>query len=446
MAVNSVRSSVAPEVAETWESFCYRFLTRRSGEDVALHEVIEADPGFGAARAMAALLASVGGDESFDAVSELAAARTGRAEQPWERSIVSATATTVESGMWAAYDDWMAHTDDYPGDLLGFDLATLLLVMSTRPVEEVAGRAHRMLGRALDAAGEHPMLVGLGAMLAQEEGRLDDAQRLSSRALEIDPTGFDGAHPMTHVYFEAGDHADGLAWLDGWLPSSDQEAPFRTHLVWHAALHELELGLADDVLVRFGSCTARGGAGGLFDGSSLLWRCQLLGHAEPGTDPGETRVSQMVAPMRASVPFTFVGAHVAIGLATDNDVEGLRRFAADAAGFSAPGAAEILPDLALGFAAYVEGDYASASDHLLRRAGDFERLGGSHAQRQVFEDTLIHALIRAGRLEEASRRLQARLDRRPSRIDSALLNRALPASGAGAPLNRTPAPFSVGPE
>jgi hypothetical protein len=290
------------------------------------------------------------------------------------------------------------------------------------------------------------MLVGLAAMLAQEEGRLDDAQQLSLRALEIDPTGFDGAHPLAHVYFEAGDHADGLAWLDGWLPSSDQEAPFRTHLVWHAALHELELGRADDVLVRFGACTARGGAGGLFDGSSLLWRCQLLGHADPGTDPGETRVSQMVAPMRASVPFTFVGAHVAIGLATDNDVEGLRRFAMDAAGFSAPGAAEILPGLALGFAAYIEGDHAAASDHLLRRAGDFERLGGSHAQRQVFEDTLIHSLIRAGRLDEASCRLQARLDRRPSPIDSALLDRALRASKADVPPNRTPAPFPRGPE
>jgi hypothetical protein len=208
-----------------------------------------------------------------------------------------------------------------------------------------------------------------------------------------------------------------------------------------AALHELELGRADDVLVRFGSCTARAGAGGLFDGSSLLWRCQLLGYADPGSDPGETRVSEMVAPMRESVPFTFVGAHVAIGLATDNDAEGLRRFAADAAGFTPPGAAEILPDLALGFAAFVEGDHASASDHLLRRAGDFPRLGGSHAQREVFEDTLIHALIGAGRLEEASERLQARLDRRPSPIDSALLDRARPAADLAAARNRTPAPF-----
>jgi hypothetical protein len=444
--VSSAPSSVAAEVAETWESFCHRFLTRRSGDSEALHAVIEADPGFAAARAVGALFAGIGGDASFDAASELAAARLGRADQAWERSLVAVTGATVEGGMWAAFDDWMRHTDDHPGDLLGFDVAGLLLVMSTHPVDEVGTRLHEMVRRALDAAGEHPMLVGLQAMVAQEQGRLDDAERLAARALEIDPTGFDGAHPMAHVHFEAGDHVDGLAWLDGWLPSADQESPFRSHLVWHAALHELELGRADDVLVRFGSCTARGGAGGLFDGSSLLWRCQLLGHAEPGSDPGEIRVSEMVAPMRESVPFTFVGAHVVIGLATDHDAEGLRRFAADAAGFTPPGAAEILPDLALGFAAFVEGDHASASEHLLRRERDFPRLGGSHAQREVFEDTLSHALIGAGRLEEASGRLQARLDRRPSPIDSALLGRARPGTDAAARANRTPSPVRPGAE
>jgi len=41
----------------------------------------------------------------------------------------------------------------------------------------------------------------------------------------------------------------------------------------------------------------------------------------------------------------------------------------------------------------------------------------------VFEDTLIHALTRAGRLDEAAVLIRIRLDRRPSPIDSALLNR-----------------------
>jgi hypothetical protein len=152
----------------------------------------------------------------------------------------------------------------------------------------------------------------------------------------------------------------------------------------------------------------------------------------PGDDPAAPRMSEVVAPMTSRVPFTFVGAHVALALATAEDADGLRGYAAKAETFTAPGAAELIPDLALGFAAYVEGDHAKASDHLLRRAGDFARLGGSHAQREVFEDTLIHALTRAGRLDEATILIRARLDRRPGPIDSALLDRARGSTDASA--------------
>ena len=149
----------------------------------------------------------------------------------------------------------------------------------------------------------------------------------------------------------------------------------------------------------------------------------MHGLVPPGADPAEVRVSEVVAPLTRDVPFTFVGVHVALGLATAEDADGLRRLAADAAGFTAPGSAELLPDMALGLASYVEGDHAAASDRLLAQERDFVRYGGSHAQREVFEDTLIQTLIRAGRLTEASLRLQARLDRRESPLDAGLLAR-----------------------
>jgi hypothetical protein len=42
-----------------------------------------------------------------------------------------------------------------------------------------------------------------------------------------------------------------------------------------------------------------------------------------------------------------------------------------------------------------------------------DRLGGSAAQREVVEDTLVHALASAGRHDQAAAILSARLDRRP---------------------------------
>lgn len=418
--------SLGVDMIARWDEFTFRHLTRRSGDADLLREIVKADPDLAVGRALAALIAAVGRDRTFDAEAEIEAARRGRMTEDWERSFVAVVAETVDGGLWAGYDGWQRHADTFPGDLLGLQMAFLLALLSTGV--DSFDRAEALVGQAENAVGQHQAVLGRKAMLRQEQGRLDEAHGLAELCLAIDPTGFDGAHPLTHVYFEAGEHSEGVTWLDSWLPGCDQEAEFRTHLVWHAALHDLQLGNADSALKRYRACAGHSVPP---DGTSLLWRCQLLGHVEPGHDPATPTAADIVAPLTERIPFTFLGAHVVLGLATARDVSGLRRFASAAEDFSVPGAAELLPDLAHGYAAYVEGDFATASVHLLRRSADFVRLGGSHAQREVFEDTLIYALIGAGRLEEASRVLQARLDRRPSPLDSALLARARPSAASG---------------
>ena len=75
-------------------------------------------------------------------------------------------------------------------------------------------------------------------------------------------------------------------------------------------------------------------------------------------------------------------------------------------------------DLERSLAAFVEGDHAKAADALLRFEPYQWGCRRPRAQREVFEDTLIHALVRAGRLDEAGTRLRVRLDRRESALDS----------------------------
>jgi len=49
------------------------------------------------------------------------------------------------------------------------------------------------------------------------------------------------------------------------------------------------------------------------------------------------------------------------------------------------------------------------------------RIGGSHAQREVFEDSLIVAYLRSGQSAKAASLLRARLGRRPLARDEAWL-------------------------
>ena len=418
------------DTAVLWQEFLRRHGTRRSGAADALRAVIAADPGLAVARAAAVLLAAFAG-EPFDTAAEIDAARRGTTAHDWERSLVEATLTLASQGMWPSRPSWERHHDRFPGDLLGLELVIFLTLFSTDPGAQDAARTRALRSEAV--VGEHPQVLGFRAMMAQDRGDLDGAHRLATRTLELDPTGFLGGHPMTHVYFEGGDHAAGADWLDGWLPTTDQEADFGSHLVWHSALHHLALGHQNTAIERYRHCARRSGAGGLVDGTSMLWRCQMHGLLPHGADPADVPVAEVVAPQTRDVPYTFVGMHVALGLATAEDADGLRRFAANAAGFTAPGSAELLPDMALGLAAYVEGDHAAASDRLLAQERSFVRYGGSHAQREVFEDTLIQALMRAGRLTEAAARLRARLDRRETPLDAALLARTHGSGDAAAP-------------
>ena len=63
------------------------------------------------------------------------------------------------------------------------------------------------------------------------------------------------------------------------------------------------------------------------------------------------------------------------------------------------------------------------------RLDQLARIGGSHAQREVFEDTLLEAYLRAEQFEKAEAMLRTRLQRRDSVRDLFWLGRAQVRSG-----------------
>ena len=67
-----------------------------------------------------------------------------------------------------------------------------------------------------------------------------------------------------------------------------------------------------------------------------------------------------------------------------------------------------LPALARGFAAFERADFAEAIAVLAPLVKQSERIGGSRAQHDLIEFTLLKACLNAGRLEEAQQVLSAR--------------------------------------
>src|SRR5207245_10123795 len=67
-----------------------------------------------------------------------------------------------------------------------------------------------------------------------------------------------------------------------------------------------------------------------------------------------------------------------------------------------------------GIHAFARGEYAGAAARLAPVEDRIVEVGGSHAQREVFHDTLLEAALRAGELERATALLERRLAKRPN--------------------------------
>jgi hypothetical protein len=81
-------------------------------------------------------------------------------------------------------------------------------------------------------------------------------------------------------------------------------------------------------------------------------------------------------------------------------------------------AGPVVPKICRAMHAFADADYQGCIRHLAPVLDDVVRIGGSHAQREIIEDTFIVALMGGGELARARTLLDQRLHRRPSPRDA----------------------------
>jgi hypothetical protein len=156
-----------------------------------------------------------------------------------------------------------------------------------------------------------------------------------------------------------------------------------------------------------------------------MWRLSLLG--KTGLEPYWQEVAAYGERFFPQAGAHFADVHYAlVGAATGSGALATRLAqmeARDADGKLAPGSSAI--SLCRGAQAFAEGDHDSAIRILEPLMPTVVRIGGSHAQRELWEDTLIVAYLRAGRPDKATKMISDRLCRRPSPRDEAWSRQAL---------------------
>jgi tetratricopeptide (TPR) repeat protein len=322
------------------------------------------------------------------------------------------------------------HVKDFPRDALLVNQASSAIGFAGARDREQARML--FLERLTPAYGDDWWFQSALAFTYHEVDRYEDSRRLSERSLAQYPGNANASHNLAHVYFETLDTATGATFLDEWMRDYDAQASFHCHLVWHQAmfaLHRGDYGRALQIFERdiVGAVNPRLA---MIDGSALLWRFRLDGWR----GPLDWRSMADLAGRVSRPGFVFGEVHAALAYVSCGDDAGLARLidglrALDAKGH--PIAGSVALPMVQGAAAFARGEYAEALRHLEPVQTEFHRVGGSHAQWELFEETMIVAYLNLARFDDALRLVRRRLARRASPRDLAWRDRAI--TGLAAP-------------
>jgi tetratricopeptide (TPR) repeat protein len=438
-------SSASAIAVERYQEGMDRVLSWGVGAEECFAQALAADEGLALAHAGQAVLALFHGDgtaarAAVTRARQLAAGATRR-----ERQHVEALSAMVggDAGRGLALVE--EHVAEFPRDALLVNQASSAIGFGGRADREAFRAA--FVERLAPAYGEDWWFQSALAFTYHEVGRFAESRRLSERSLDQYPGNANASHNIAHVCFETLELDGGVTFLEGWLAGYDRRAPYHCHLAWHLALFELHRGQAGRALEIYerdilGSSNPRLTA---IDGSALLWRLGLY-------DCQAGRLAwRPLAELAARVGrpgFVFGDIHAALAYASTGDqaaldalVDGFRALAVR----GHPVAGAVALPLVRAIAAFAVGDHAEALRELESVDGQMHRMGGSHAQWELFEETMVVCQLRLGRWDDARRILRRRLDRRASSLDLGWLSQAESAQQTAGSMAGTPRAGAHGP-
>ncbi|MFL9824993.1 tetratricopeptide repeat protein [Rhodoplanes sp. SY1] len=359
-------------------------------------------PDFVMAHALKAWLHLLGTEPAGLPVARAALAGVAdRAATAQERGHVAALAHLVDGRWHAAARVLEDVTIAHPRDLLALFAGHQLDFFrgDSRMLRDRIARARPAWSPAVP---QHHAVLGMAAFGLEETGAYAEAERAGRAAVETEPRDAWAQHAVAHVMEMQGRTEEGIAWMrrrpDAWSDGSF----LAVHNWWHLALYHLERGEIDAVKALYDG-PIRGGQATLIlemiDASAMLWRLHLR-----GIDVGDrfAVLADAWEPVAGAGLYAFNDVHAVmafVGAGRPDSaarVMEAQRVAMAGPGDNAAFTREVGRPVTEAIVAFGEGRFAETVRLLRTVRGIAHRFGGSHAQRDVIDLTLIEAALRAG--------------------------------------------------
>ena len=329
-----------------------------------------------------------GNDLANDRLIELEGAKStwGEREQVHHAAALSWMAGDLGDAL-SVLGGWIT---DEPRDLLALRVAQDLAFF--------LGDQHQLLALPQGALSswapdkpERGLVLGMAAFGFEERGEFREAETLARAALAFDPTDAWSTHALAHVMEMEGRAMEGVDFLSSsapnWSPSF-----FASHNWWHLALFLLELDDTDGAIeLLLGPISAPGSEVWfeIVNQASLLWRLALVG-ADPG--PPSPDLLRILAERSEQTLSVFNALHAVAALSLGHQADAVESILRSFRSQEALGAETLLLE---GFAEFGASRFEEAARLLTTARSGATSIGGSNAQRDLIDQTLLLATARS---------------------------------------------------
>ena len=408
-------STACTAARDAYVQGCDLALTLYPGAVEAFDRASAADPSFALAHAGKAQVLMREGNVAA-ARAALAAAKDVVADlSPREASHITYFDLAFAGRTDAAIDALYAHLTEWPRDALV--LATAANPNGLIGASGRIGQKHQiavLMDSLAPHYGDDWWFLAHHAMALSEDGQLAAARPKIERSVATNPNNAHGAHGFAHVCYECGEPDTARAYLSSWLATYPRDGFFHGHLSWHRSLCEIQAGNWAEALRLYQDAIALDRHSGgpqqrMSDGAAFLWRSELAGHPRELAAWRALYDYAKVALLRPGSGLADL--HVILAQAVMGDDAALDARTQQMEDLAREGrypSGSYLPALSHGFAVFERGDFSAAIEALAPLAGKSERIGGSRAQHDLIEFTLLKAYINANQLKEARHLLSAR--------------------------------------
>ncbi|TAH24807.1 MAG: hypothetical protein EAZ07_08820 [Cytophagales bacterium] len=267
-----------------------------------------------------------------------------------------------------------------------------------------------------DAYGNDWWFLSLYSFALVETFQIKEARKAVELSLSLNLRNGHAAHSFAHVCYESGQTKECIDFVSEWVKGYEREAHLYGHIHWHWALSEMSNGnlskahqIYDEHLKP--SVSLGDALGLIADAASIDWRASVLGFKFL-EEAEKLELQKYVLKHKNLNGAIFGEAHLALIYADRNlnnesgklfDIMNKRYQQTNRPMY------KMMQTLIAGVNAFAQEDYLTCIDQLSNARKDFIRLGGSNAQRELFEETLLRAYLKLGKTDKVKELVETKL-------------------------------------